>query len=132
MNPVESVVSEGDTTQAPTVDSAPTQSFFPTVAVIENSLDASTIRPETHTFVPFIPNVLPEADNDETPLMAGVEEESTEGTAEEPRDIILEAITEQEEEAVPEVEEIPAVEPEDGGEAEPDEQVTDGKTEAGC
>ncbi|TMS21478.1 Interphotoreceptor matrix proteoglycan 1 [Larimichthys crocea] len=57
----------------------------------------------------------------ETPLMAGVEEESTEGTAEEPSDIItpdtnLETITEQVEEAEPEpeVEEMPPTEPDDG------------------
>ncbi|XP_076604121.1 interphotoreceptor matrix proteoglycan 1 isoform X2 [Chaetodon auriga] len=125
MNPVESVVSEDDATQAPTLDTAPTQSFFPTVAVIENSLEASTVKPETHTFVPFISNVLPEATaavTDETPLMAGLEEESTEGTAEEPGDIILETITEKEEEAEPEVEEIPAAEPEDG-EPEPAGEV---------
>ncbi|XP_070777115.1 interphotoreceptor matrix proteoglycan 1 [Enoplosus armatus] len=118
MNPVESVVSE---------DSTPTQSFFPTVAVIENSLEASTIKPETHTFVPFIPNILPEttsAATDETPLMAAAEEESTEYIAEEPGGIItpgttLETITEQEEEAKPEMEETPPTEHDDGG-PEPD------------
>ncbi|XP_044022490.1 interphotoreceptor matrix proteoglycan 1 isoform X2 [Siniperca chuatsi] len=122
MNPVESIVSEDDTTQAPTEDSTPTQSFFPTVAVIENSLEASTIKPETHTFVPLIPNILPEATSaatDETPLMAAAEEESTEDTAEEPSDIItpgtkVETITEQEEEAELEVEEE-----HDDGEPEP-------------
>lgn len=134
MNPVESVVSQDDTTQEPTDDNTPTQSFFPTVAVIENSLEASTFKPETHTFVPFIPNILPEPTSavTETPSMAAVEEESTEDTAEEPGDIItpdakLETIAEQEEEAKPEVEEIPPTEHDDGGEAEPEEQVTDGK-----
>ncbi|KAE8289966.1 Interphotoreceptor matrix proteoglycan 1 [Larimichthys crocea] len=113
-----------DTTQRPTEDNTSTPSFLPTVAVIENSLEASTFKAETHTFVPFIPNILPEATpvvTDETPLMAGVEEESTEGTAEEPSDIItpdtnLETITEQVEEAEPEpeVEEMPPTEPDDG------------------
>ena len=114
----------------------PTQSFFPTVTVIENSLEASTIKPETHTFVPLIPNILPEATSavtDETPLMAAVEEESTEGTAEEPSDIItptdteLETVLEQEEAEEAEVEEVPPTEPDDGGEAEPEEKATDGK-----
>ncbi|XP_073339298.1 interphotoreceptor matrix proteoglycan 1 [Pagrus major] len=133
MNPVESVVSEDDTTQAPSEVNTHTQSFFPTVAVIENSLEAFTIRPETHTFVPFIPNILPEAASavtHETPLMAGVEEESTEAAADQPGDIItpdttLDTITEHEEEAEPEVQEIPPTEPDDRGEAEPEEQVTD-------
>lgn len=120
-----------------TEDSTPTQSFFPTVAVIENSLEASTIKPETHTFVPFIPNILPEATfavTDKTPLMTTVEEGSTEDPAGEASDIItpdttLETITEQEEEAEPEVEEIPPIEVNDGGEA--GEMVTDGKASSG-
>lgn len=131
-----------DTTQRPTEDNTSTQSFLPTVAVIENSLEASTFKAETHTFVPFIPNILPEATpvvTDETPLMAGVEEESTEGTAEEPGDIItpdtnLETITEQVEEAEPEpeVEEMPPTEPDDGGEAEPKEVTLQIVFEPGC
>ncbi|XP_040917053.1 interphotoreceptor matrix proteoglycan 1 [Toxotes jaculatrix] len=130
INPVESVVSEDDATEAPTEDSTPTQSFFPTVAVIENSLEASTIKPEKHTFVPFIPNILPEATSavtDETPLKAAVEEESTEDPAEEASDTKLEATTEKEkdEEAEPEVEEMPPTEQDNGGEAEPEEQVMD-------
>ncbi|XP_035529584.1 interphotoreceptor matrix proteoglycan 1 [Morone saxatilis] len=136
MNPVESGVPEDDTTQAPTEDYTPTQSFFPSVAVIENSLEASTIKPETHTFVPFIPNIVPESTSaitDETPLIAAVEQESTEDSAEEPGDIItpdtkLETITEQEEEAEPEVEEIPPTEPEDG-EPEPADGVPDEQNE---
>ncbi len=114
--------------------------FLPTVAVIENSLDASTIKPETHTFVPFIPNILPEATSaitDESPLMAAVEEESTEDAAEEPSGIITpetktETITEQEEEAEPEVEDVPPTEPDDGVEAEAEEQVTEGKAASDC
>nr|XP_046269396.1 interphotoreceptor matrix proteoglycan 2 [Scatophagus argus] len=133
VNPIENVVPEDDPTKGPTEDATPTQSFLPTVAVIESSLEASTTKPETYTFVPFIPNILPEttsAITDETPLMAGVEEESTEGTAGEPSDIItpdtkLETITEQEEEREPELDEIPPIDPEEGGEAEPEEHVTD-------
>ncbi|XP_075964543.1 interphotoreceptor matrix proteoglycan 1 [Anarhichas minor] len=122
MNPVESAVSEEDTTQAPT-------------AVLENSLEAYTTKPETHTFVPFIPNVVPEstpAVTDETPLMSSAEEESIEDAAEQPGDIMkpdtkLETITEQEEEAGPEVGEIPPTEHDDGREAEPEGPLTDGK-----
>ncbi|XP_071354837.1 interphotoreceptor matrix proteoglycan 1 isoform X2 [Trachinotus anak] len=117
MNPVDSIVSEDDTTE----DSTPTQSFFPTVAVIENSLEASTATPETHTFVPFITTILPEATSSvfvETPSMAAIEEESTEDPAEEVGDItpdtILEAATQkEEEEAEPEVEEMPPMEQDD-------------------
>lgn len=130
------------TTQAPTKDSALHQNFFPTVPAMENSLEAYTIKPETHTFVPFIPNILPEstpavADGaDEAPLMSAVEEESTEDSAEEPVDVTtpetkLETIAEQEEEAEPEVTETPPTEHDDGGEAEPEEQGTDGK-DASC
>lgn len=130
----ESVVAEDATQQTYTEGNTPTQSFFPTVAVLESSLEASTIKPETHTFVPFIPNILPEvtfAVTDETPSMAGVAEISTEGTAEESSDIItpdreVETITEQGEETEPEVEEMP-FEPDDGGEAGPEEHVTNGK-----
>ncbi|KAL7379627.1 hypothetical protein ABVT39_002821 [Epinephelus coioides] len=129
MNPAEDI-SEDDTTQMPTADSTPIHSFFPTVPVIENSLEAYTIEPETHTFVPFIPNILPESTSavtDETPVMSAVEEESTEGTAEEPSGILTPETEEPEEEAEPEVEEIPQTEPDAGGEAEPEpeEQVTD-------
>lgn len=142
MNLVDDVVSEDDTTQPPTEDSAPTQSFFPTVAVIENSLQASTIKTETHTFVPFIPTVLPEttaAVSDEPPLMAAEEEESAEDPAEEPDDIItpetiLEVSTQQEEEETepePEVEEVPSTEQDDQGEAAPEEQLTDSKSPSG-
>ncbi|XP_029315827.1 interphotoreceptor matrix proteoglycan 1 isoform X2 [Cottoperca gobio] len=106
MNPVKGVMSADETTQASTEDKSPPQNFFPTVAVIENSLEASTTKPETHTFVPFIPNILPESSSavtDETPLMSAVEEESTEESAEE----------------------MPPTERVNSGEAEPEEQVTD-------
>ncbi|XP_029983225.1 interphotoreceptor matrix proteoglycan 1 isoform X2 [Sphaeramia orbicularis] len=122
MNPVESIASEAATTQTPTEDSTPTHSFFPTVAVIENSLEASTVAPETHTFVPFIPNILPEATSaatDETPLMASVEEESTEDVTEKTPEIKVETITEQKEEVEPEVDELAL------SEASPAEPVTE-------
>ncbi|KAG7224198.1 hypothetical protein INR49_019933 [Caranx melampygus] len=47
INLVDGIASEDDTTKPPAEDSTTTQSFFPTVAVIENSLEASTIKPET-------------------------------------------------------------------------------------
>lgn len=105
------------------------------MAVNENSLEASTVKAETHTFVPFIPSILPEvtsAFTDETPLTSGVAEEYTEGTAEGSSDIItpgtkVETITEQVAEAGPEVEKIPPTAPDDGGEAGPEEDVTDGR-----
>ncbi|XP_039641602.1 interphotoreceptor matrix proteoglycan 1 isoform X3 [Perca fluviatilis] len=128
LNPVKGVVSEYDTAQAPTADNT----FLPTVAVIENSLEASAIKPETHTVVPFIPTIFPESTPaviDETPLTSSAEEESTVDSAEEHGDIItsgthLETITEQGEEAEPEVEEIPPTEPDDG-EPEPAGGVTE-------
>ncbi|XP_034419528.1 interphotoreceptor matrix proteoglycan 1 isoform X2 [Cyclopterus lumpus] len=110
MNPLEGAVSQDDTTQPPAADNGATQSFLPTVAVLENSLEASTTKPEAHTFVPFIPNVIPESTSaitDETPLMSSAEEESTEDAAEEPGDIIE-----------PEVEEIPPTEHDDGESAD--------------
>lgn len=120
-----------------TEDNTPTQSFFPTVVVIEDSLEASTIKPETHTIVPFITSILPEATfavTDETGVMTAVEEESTEDAAGEASDIIttdktLKNIAEQEEEAETEVEEIPPIELNERGETE--ELVTDGKAASG-
>lgn len=122
MNPVETLVSEEPSTE----DS--THSFFPTVAVIEDSIEASTLRPQTHTFVPFIPGVLPEATSNsaltvEPPSMVAVEEESTGDDADEGSNPEVE--TEQEEEAEPEVEEIPPTEDESG------EQMTGGKASYG-
>jgi len=134
MNPLEGVaVSEVDATQEPAADNAATQSFLPTVAVFENSLEASTTKPETQTSVPLIPNVIPEstpAITDETPSTSSVEEESTEDAPEESGDIIkpdtqLETVTE------PEVEDIPPTEHDDGGEAEPEGPATDSKATSG-
>ncbi|XP_047467338.1 interphotoreceptor matrix proteoglycan 1 isoform X2 [Mugil cephalus] len=121
MNHLETVVS--DTMPAPTEDSTPTQRFFPTVAVIGNSLEAYTIEAETHTFVPFIPNVTPEATSAaENPLMAAVEEEeeSAQESAEEAEDVLP-----PEEEAEAEVEDIPPTEQDEGSKAETEDQVTD-------
>lgn len=94
-------------------------------------MEASTIQPETHTFVPFIPNVLPEvtlAVSDETPLVAA--EESAESAAGEPSGVIssdtkVETVTEEEEKEKLEVEEIQPTEAEDG--LQPEEPVTDGE-----
>lgn len=91
----------------------PTQSFFPTVAAIQNSLE-SLHKLETPTLLLFTPNVLPEI----TPTSAVTPSEGllehTEGTAEEPADVTL------------------ALETITGrshlGEAEPEERLTSGKT----
>ncbi|KAM9842937.1 interphotoreceptor matrix proteoglycan 1 [Aulostomus maculatus] len=129
INPVDGVLSE-DATKAMWEDS--TLSFYPTVAAIENSVEGSTVKPQTHTFVPFIPNIQPEsgpaATNDEIPLIASaVEEEegkSADDAAGEFADVIssetiLETIAELE------VEEEPPTELDGGGEADVEEQVTD-------
>ncbi|XP_042078376.1 interphotoreceptor matrix proteoglycan 1 isoform X2 [Haplochromis burtoni] len=137
LNPVETVISEDDTTEAPTEDNALTQSFFPTLGVIETAFEASTVKPETHTFVPFIPNILPEVTSAftvENPLSAAVEEESTNDAAEEAvtQGAKVETLTEQVEEAETEVEEIPSAEHEegeprqaDGGNEHPDQKDED-------
>lgn len=135
MNPVVNIVSEDDTTVVPTEVRPPT---FPTVEEIQNSPEGSTIKPEIPSFSPFIPNILPEttsAVTDEIPLMA-VAEESTADPAEEAGgtispDPILEATTQQEDEEESEVEEVPPTERNgSGGEAEPEEHVTDGKADS--
>ncbi|XP_065803763.1 interphotoreceptor matrix proteoglycan 1 isoform X2 [Labrus bergylta] len=113
INPIDSIVSGDYTTSAPTEDNTPTQSFLPTVAAIENYSGAFTSEPETHTFVPFIPNIVPEttpAATDET-LMASVEE-STEDSAEEPSGVTT-----------------PDTKLDDAAEAEPEEQLKDGLPE---
>nr|XP_020496385.1 interphotoreceptor matrix proteoglycan 2-like [Labrus bergylta] len=113
INPIDSIVSGDYTTSAPTEDNTPTQSFLPTVAAIENYSGAFTSEPETHTFVPFIPNIVPEttpAATDET-LMASVEE-STEDSAEEPSGVTT-----------------PDTKLDDAAEAEPEEQLKDGVPE---
>lgn len=113
--------SEDTTMQTHGEDIAPTS--FPTVAAIENSLETSTVNQPTHTFVPFIPNVLPEVTVSENPEVASVE--YTEGTAEEPSDIIaVETLTEREENT--------EAEPGSRGGAEPEEQASDGKANSHC
>lgn len=126
-NPLESVVSEDDRTLTAAQDGAPTQGFFPTVAVtMENSLGALTVKPETQTFVPFIPDILPRptsAGGEENPPAAAVE--STEEAGEDgggvvPPVTMPETVTEQEEEAEPERTGIPQTEAE--------EEMSEGKT----
>lgn len=129
-----SAVSEDATLQAHTEGTPP--SFLPTVAASQSSTEASTMKPETHTFVPFIPNVLPDvvsAVTFETPLTEEEVEGYTEGTAEEPSDILMpdsveETITEQREDAETKVQEIPPADPADAGGAAPEEIVPDGKS----
>lgn len=129
-----STVSEDATRQVHTEGTPP--SFFPTVAVAQSSTEASTMKPETHTFVPFIPNVLPDimsAVTFETPLTEVEVEGYTEGTAEEPSEILIphsveETITDQGEDAETKVEEIPPTDPADEGGAGPGELVPDGKS----
>ncbi|KAK2891846.1 hypothetical protein Q8A73_017511 [Channa argus] len=104
MNPVESVSSEHDTTQTSAEEGTSGQSFLATVAGIQNTLEASGNKPATPTFVPFIPDTIPEAISvltDETPVMAVTEE-----SAEDPAlttDTNLDATTQQEEEGELEV-----------------------------
>lgn len=129
-----STVSEDATRQAHTESTPP--SFFPTVAVSQSSTEASTMKPETHTFVPFIPNVLPDVTSAvtfETPLTEEEVEGYTEGTAEEPSEILIpdsveETITEQGEDAETKVEEMPPTDPTDEGGTGPGELVPDGKS----
>ncbi|XP_029350180.1 interphotoreceptor matrix proteoglycan 1 [Echeneis naucrates] len=122
------ILSEDKSTKASTEDSTRAPSFFPTVAVMENSLEASTVRPDPHTFVPFAPADLTEttsAISEETPLMAAVEENATGGHMLTP-DTTLEAATQHEEEgAGQEEEKIPPPEQDQGGEDEPAEEATD-------
>lgn len=90
----------------------PTQSFFPTVTAIQNSLE-SLHKLETHTFLPYIPNILPEVTPAATEASLGGLWEQTEGTAEEPADVrTLETVTGR----------APA------GETEQEEHLTAGKT----
>ncbi|XP_029973290.1 interphotoreceptor matrix proteoglycan 2 [Salarias fasciatus] len=69
MNPAESAEPEDHVVTS-------THSFFPTVALLQNTLAASSIEPDTSTSLPFISMVLPEATGE------GVEEESIGGEAE--------------------------------------------------
>lgn len=122
MKPAEGAVSGDDATQPPTAPSDPTPGFFPTVAAIESALETSTVIQATQTFVPFIPNILPETTApviDETPLIAEVTlEESREVST--TADIVVETISEQT--GVEEEVELDH-EDDDEGEVEPQEQV---------
>lgn len=81
-------VSEDTTTETVGEIVSSTQSFSPTVAAIQNSLE-SLHRQETPTLLPFTPNNLPEVTlaSADTPLEGLLEH--TEGTAEEPTDVTL-------------------------------------------
>ncbi|XP_068615955.1 interphotoreceptor matrix proteoglycan 1-like, partial [Brachionichthys hirsutus] len=123
----EEIIVPEEATQVPREDKTSTQSFLPTEAVIESLLESSSINLGTETFMPFTPNVLPEATSAFTPVMAWEEGEST---GEESSDIItpdrnLESSTEKEEETEIEVEGTPPAEPDDGAEPKSEEQVTD-------
>lgn len=91
----------------------PTQSFFPTVPAIQNSLE-SLQKLETPTLLPFVPNVPLEVTSASSETPSEGLFEHTEGTAEEPSDVAvtLETITLRSH----------------GGEAEPEEYLTTGKT----
>lgn len=109
-----------DTTDG-TEDGTPPQGFLPTVTDAPSSLGASTLPAESHTFVPFLPNVLAEATS------AGTETPST-STAEEAAevpapDVTLESSTQQGDEA--EVEEVPPTGHSSG--EEPEGHVVEGK-----
>lgn len=107
----ESIVSEDIIVETLGEIIPPTYSFFPTVAAIQNSLE-SLHKLETPTLLPF--NVLLEVTpaSAETPSVGLLEH--TEGTAEEPADmtLMLETITLRSH----------------GGEVEPEEDLTSGKT----
>lgn len=111
-------------------------SFFPTVAVTESSMDAFTVKPETHTYVPFIPNNLPDVISAVTFETLLTEEEVqgyAEGPAEGPIDVlpsetVEETTTDIKEDAGPEVQEILRNDPADEGGAGPGELLPDGKS----
>lgn len=110
----------------------PALSFFPTVAVAESSAEAFTVKPETHTYVPFIPNNLPDVVSAVTFETLVTEEEAqgyAEGTAERPSDILPpETVEETTTDADPEVQEILRHDPADEGGAGPGELLPDGKS----
>lgn len=108
-------------------------SFFPTVAVTESSMEAFTVKPETHTHVPFIPNNLPDVISAVTFETLLPEEGYAEGTAEGPSDIlpsetVEETTTDIKVDAEPEVQEILRNDPADEGGAGPGELLPDGKS----
>lgn len=109
----ESIVSEDTIVETLGEIIPPTQSFFPTVAAKENSLE-SLHKLETPTLLPFTPNDLLEATSASAETASEGLLEHTKGTAEEPSDVTLtlETITLRSHE----------------GEAEPDEHLTSGKT----
>ncbi|XP_055361764.1 interphotoreceptor matrix proteoglycan 1 isoform X2 [Betta splendens] len=113
----------------PTEDRPPPNGLPPAAPDVQSSLGASTLAP-AHTFVPFIPNVLPEATphDAETPLEESTEEAgevSTLGTT-------VESSTQQGDEAEAE-EEVPPTEhsgDEAAGEADVTEEAANGADES--
>lgn len=110
-------------------------SFFPTVAVTESSMEAFTVKPETPTVVPFIPNNLPDVMSVvtfETPLTEEEVQGYPEGTVQTPSDIlpletVEETTTDTGEDAETEVQELPVRDPADDGGDRPGELPPDGK-----
>lgn len=110
-------------------------SFFPTVAVTENPMEAFAVKPETPTVVPFIPNNLPDvmsAVTFETPLTEEEAQGYPEGTAQTPSDVLpLETAEETasgtREVVETEVQEVPGIDPADEGGDKPGELLPDGK-----
>lgn len=140
VNTLHPVAELGGTHEDVTVtDQTPTKgtplSFFPTVAVTESSMEAFTVKPETHTVVPFIPNNLPDvmsAVTFETPLTEEEVQEYPEGTAKTPSDNLpLETVEENSsdrgEGVETEVLEMPGRDPDDDGGDRPGELLPDGK-----
>lgn len=132
MNTAENTVHTIVSTAVPPTEKSRIQSFLPTVAVIQNSLEASVIAAETYTFVPFITEVLTEAilaEPEQTPLTAAVEEEESsqdvhEKVSEAP-DTEVETVPEEE------VEHVPPTEENMEGQELPRQSVTTGKSTLG-
>lgn len=105
-------------------------SFFPTVAVTESSMEAFTVKPETHTYVSFIPNNLPDVISSVTSETLLTEEEvqgHAKNTAEIlPPETVEETTTDIKEE--PEVQEILQNNRADEGGAGPGELLPGGKS----
>lgn len=110
-------------------------SFFPTIAVTESSMEAFTVKPETHTLVPFIPNNLPDvmsAVTFKTPLSEEEVQGYPEGTVQAPSDILpLETVVETtidiEEDLETELQEVLGRDHADDGGDRPGKLLPDGK-----
>lgn len=132
LHPVAELGGNHEDSSAQTQTHTTGQNFLPTVAVTESSMEAFTVKPETSTQVPFIPNDLPDVISVvtfETPLTEEEVEGYTEGTAQEPSDVLPpEMVDDKEEHAEPEVKEIQRNDPADEGGAGPGELLSDGKS----